>query len=422
MDGARGQGHPRNDDDLASIPHSTQGMNFLDALRMHGPDAILHTALKMVGVAGYIYALAAMLLLRAWRRTAPARAAAAAEFPPITLLRPLKAGVPALREKLEAFARAMRPGDQFVLGADEGSDEMNVCAELRAAFPEREIVVVPCQAGAALNPKISKLVQMAPQARHAHWVLSDSEAMIDAAWLSSFREEWAASGAEVLTAGYRFVNLATWPQRLDAAATLLGLWPGLAFLRRTKQIHFTLGACTGFHRSDIEALGGWAAFGEFLAEDNRLGAALAKAGRTIRLSAQVATLDSDPLTWRDYWRHQRRVAVTYRVCNPAGFAGMIAMNGVVATTALALVAALEPKSIPIIRPLLFIVMIQLARCAFFRGAGNVLRFPIPWLFPVMLAADAAELACWCAAWFDRRVWWAGRRWRVSREGRLTPIS
>ena len=229
-----------------------------------------------------------------------------------------------------------------------------------------------------------------------------------------------ASGADALTAGYRFVNLATWTQRLDAAAALLGLWPGLAILQHYKRIHFTLGACTGLRRGDLEAVGGWAAFGDFLAEDNRIGAALAKAGRTIRLSAQVASLDSDPLTWRDYWRHQRRVAVTYRVCNPAGFAGMIFMNGLAPTIAWTMLAALTSKPIPTIRPLICVVTIQFLRCAFFRGTGKVLRFPIPWLFPVMLAADAVELACWCAAWCDRRVWWAGRRWWVSRAGRLTP--
>ena len=383
-------------------------------------DAIFFTALKLCGAAGYLYAFVAMLLLWFWRREATARAAAAAELPPITLLRPLKMGVPSLREKLEALVVAMRPGDQLVLGADEDSDEMSVCLALRAAFAEREICVVNCRAGAVLNPKISKLVQMSPQARHGHWVLSDSEAMIYAAWLDAFRCEWLASGTDALTAGYRFVNLTTWPQRLDAAAALFGLWPGLAVLQQSKRIHFTLGACTGFHRSDLETIGGWAAFGDFLAEDNRLGAALTKAGRTIGLSTQVATLDSDPLTWRDYWRHQRRVAVTYRVCNPAGFAGMILMNGLVGILALTLLAVLGPKSIPIIRPVVCIVIIQFLRCVFFRGTGKVLRFPIPWLFPVMLAADAVELACWGAAWCDRRVWWAGRRWRVSRAGRLTP--
>ena len=385
---------------------------------MNWPQAILLVMFAALGCASILYALLALLYVQQWMKDVPPEIADA-PLPPLTLLRPLKVGVPALRGKLEALARAMRPGDQLVLGVDEGADEMRVCAELRAAFPDREIIVVSCRTGAALNPKISKLVQMAPHARHAHWILSDSEALIDAAWLNAFRCEWLASGTDALTAGYRFVNLATWPQRLDAAAALCGLWPGLAMVRRFGRANFTLGACTGIRRADVESVGGWAAFGDFLAEDNRLGAALAKAGRTIRLSSQVATLDSDPLTWRDCWRHQRRVAVTYRVSNPAGFAGMIFTNGLLAG---GLLIALAPAGeAPAGLWLVVAVAIQLTRWGCFRASVKVLRFSIPWLFPVMLAASAVEIVCWVAAWCDRRVWWAGRRWQVSPAGRLTPV-
>ena len=382
---------------------------------MNWPHAILFVIVATLGCASILYALLALVYVQQWMKDVRPEVADTA-LPPVTLLRPLKAGVPALSEKLEALAVAMRPGDQLLLGADEGSEEMRVGAELRAAFPEREIGVVSCRADEALNPKISKLVQMTPHARHDHWVLSDSEAQLEAGWLDAFRREWLASGADVLTAGYRFVNCATWPQRLDAAAALLALWPGLAMVRRFGRVNFTLGACTGFHRADVEVIGGWAAFGDFLAEDNRLGAALAKAGRTIRLSAQVAVLDSDPLTWRDYWRHQRRVAVTYRVCHTAGFAGMIFPNGLVAGVLLIALAPGGENRTGICAA--FAAAIQFTRWMCFRDLGKTLRFPIPWLFPVMLAADAVELACWCAAWCDRRVWWAGRRWRVSRTGRL----
>ena len=385
---------------------------------MSWPDAMLLAVLLTLSHAGLFYALLARVDAGLWLEEAALGKIANAALPPVTLLRPLKAGVPALREKLDALAAAMEPGDQLVLGVDEGAEEMRVCTELRAAFPERDIGVVSCAAGAAPNPKISKLVQMTPHARHGHWVLSDSEAMIDAAWLGAFRREWLASGADALTAGYRFVNLATWPQRLDAAAVLLGLWPGLAMVRRFGRVNFTLGACAGVRRADVEAVGGWAAFGDFLAEDNRLGAALAKAGRTIRLSAQVATLDSDPLTWRDYWRHQRRVAVTYRVCSPAGFAGMVFTSGLVASV---LLIALAPGGRE--RAGIYVLVaaaIQFARWIWIRDLGKALRFSVPWLFPVMLAAGVVEIACWCAAWCDPRVWWAGRRWRVSRAGRLMP--
>ena len=384
---------------------------------MNTLETLVLALLLLLGLASIFYALLALFQVRRW--LAEPAPSSSADVPPLTLLRPLKAGVPALRAKLDALVEAMRPGDQLVLGVDEGAAEAGVGAELRAAFPEREIIVVSCRASAALNPKISKLVQMTPHARHAHWVLSDSEALIDAAWLDAFRREWLASGAEALTAGYRFVNLATWPQRLDAAATLFELWPGLAMVRRFGRVNFTLGACTGLRRADVESVGGWAAFGDFLAEDNRLGAALAKAGRTIRLSAQVAVLDSDPLSWRDYWRHQRRVAVTYRVCDPAGFAGMLFSNGLVASVLLIALAPATENWAGLC--VLFAAMIQFARWVWYRDLGKALRFPIAWLFPVMLAAGGVEIACWVAAWCDRRVWWAGRRWRVSRAGRLTPM-
>ena len=379
---------------------------------------IFFGAMVALASGGAFFVRTAFREVRAWLAEAAVAESGRADLPPLSILRPLKAGVPALRAKLDALVAAMRPGDQLVLGADEGSAEMAVCAALRETFPTHGIHVVGCHAGAALNPKISKLVQMTPHARHAHWLLSDSEALIDATWLDAFRREWQTSGADVLTAGYRFVNLATWPQRLDAAAVLCGLWLGLAMVRRFGRVDFTLGACTAFRRTDVETAGGWAAFGDFLAEDNRFGAALAKAGRTIRLSAQVATLDSDPLTWRDYWRHQRRVAVTYRVCNPAGFAGMLFANGIVISTLLPVIA-LNGHGAAWLVPL-FVLTGQFARWLCFRALEKTLRFPIPWLFPVMLAASAVEIACWCAAWCDRRVWWAGRRWRVSRAGRLRP--
>ncbi len=366
----------------------------------------------------YPLAVLTFLCSERWKKPLPD---ANEPLPPVTLLRPLKAGVPALREKLDSLAAALRPGDQLVLGVNEGSNEERVGAEVCVAFPGREITVVACAAGVALNPKISKLLQMAPRARHERWILSDSETLIDDAWLDGFRREWLTSRADALTAGYRFVNLASWPQRLDAGAALLALWPGLAMVQRQRRVDFTLGACTGFRRSDVEAVGGWSAFGDFLAEDNRLGAALSKAGRMIRLSTLVATLESDPLTWRDYWRHQRRVAVTYRVCRPAGFAGMILTNKLVALAAWALLVTVVPMTMPALKLVLGLGLIAAVRWGLSLICGRTLRFSIPWLFPVMIAASAVELACWVATWCDRRVWWAGWRWQVSRNGRLRPL-
>lgn len=361
--------------------------------------------LGAVCCAGILHAVLAAVLVCGWR----GEQFADAESPPLTLLRPIKAGVPALREKLADLARAMRAGDRLVLGVDDGSPDAEVAEAVRAEFAEREIVIVRCRAGAALNPKISKLMQMESAAGGEHWVLSDSEARIDAVWLEAFRREWAASGADAMTCGYRFAGGASWVQALDAAPTLFSLWPGLMFVRRFGRMNFTLGACTGLRRGDLASAGGWAAFADDLAEDNRLGAALAKAGRTIRLSRQVVTLESDPLTWREYWRHQRRVAVTYRVCNPAGFAGMIFTHSVwMGMLAIVLGSGwLE-----------LWMAAQLGRAFLFHKVARTVEFPCARFFEAMLVSDLVETVCWALAWISPRVWWAGKKWRVSGEGKL----
>jgi ceramide glucosyltransferase len=327
-------------------------------------------------------------------------------LPSVTFFRPLKAGVPDLPAKLATLARALHPDDQLLLGAEAGSAEWTAAESVRRSFPDRDVTAVSCAPGAALNPKISKLLQMEPLAKHEHWIVSDSEAVTDADFLEAFRREWTQ--CDVLTAGYRFSNITTWPQRLDAAAVLLALWPGLAVVRASGAVRFTLGACTGFRRSDVQAVGGWLAFAEDLAEDNRLGVALAAAGRIIRLSAQIVTLESDPLSWRDYWRHQRRVAVTYRLANPAGFAGAFLAQGV--TTSLLLAC---------LRPLEYWTWILFAgvfaiRCVTARKTAQELAFPISRHARTVLLASLVETACWVLSWGTRYVWWGGIRWRLIR--------
>lgn len=330
-------------------------------------------------------------------------------LPPVTFFRPLKAGVPDLLSKLRTLAEAMAPEDQLLIGVEPCSAEEEAARTVRESFPDREIVVVPCASGAALNPKISKLIAMEPLARNGNWILSDSEATTDAAFLQAFRREW--DGCDVLTARYRFSGITTWPQRLDAAAPLLTLWLGLAVLCTFDKLRLTLGACTGFHRDHLQAIGGWWAFASDLAEDNRLGKELAAAGREIRLSKAVVTLDSDPLSWSDYWRHQRRVAVTYRVASPAGFAGAIFTQGLTSSFALAMIW-------PSLGTGTLFAAVLLSRSFSVWQTSKALAFPMTWLLPATFVASLVETVCWAMSWFTRSVWWSGKFRRVASDGRF----
>jgi ceramide glucosyltransferase len=326
--------------------------------------------------------------------------------PPITFFRPLKAGVADLSAKLQAFLRETREEDQFLFGVEAGSVEARTCAELMRAFPTRDIAIIECKLGVALNPKIAKLLQMSPHARYDRWVVLDGEFVAEPGWLERFRCEWVRSEKDAFTAGYRFTGISTFLQALDAAPVLLTLWPGLGAVARTGQIGFMLGAVMALKRSDLETIGGWERFSEELAEDNRLGAALAGAGKKVGLSREVATLASDSLTWRDYWRHQRRIAVTYRICNPAGFAGMICTHGVSFAFLLVLLRFWSPAA------WLLLGITLSCRLWTVKRLGVLLRWRFVALMPATLLASMIETICWACAWLSTSIWWAGSPWRI----------
>ena len=367
------------------------------------PSKLAIAALCLAATGAVLHTVAAIRLCLHFRRKPGGKTA---ETPPLTLWRTLKPGIPELETKLHALVQASRPGDQILLGAEAGSPEIVACIALRERFSDREIAVVPCEPDRAANPKISKLLQMTPRARHAHWLLTDSEAIIDAQFLEGFRAEWAASGADALTAGYRFTGLKNFRQILDASPALLTLWPGLMLAGR---IDFTLGACVAVRAADIRAIGGWEAIADELAEDQRLGALLVNAGKKIRLSRHVLTLDSDPLGWRDYLRHQHRGAVTYRAAAPARSIGLPIFH----TFAF---AALVPAFHPLWWK--WAALIFATRIAAAVMVSRRLRFHLP-LLPIAAALSASvETAMWIAAWFSRCVWWSGRWRRVRWRGRL----
>jgi ceramide glucosyltransferase len=175
-------------------------------------------------------------------------------------------------------------------------------------------------------------------------------------------------------------------------------------------VRFTLGACFALRQADLAAVGGWAALGGQLAEDNLLGTSLAAAGRTIRLSRQVVALECDPLGWRDWWRHQRRMAVTYRSAQPWGYAGSVVTHG--ESWALMLLAAGYPWAVA----LFFAVWV--GRVALARHIARRIGFELPGLSLAVLGASLAGSLGWVLSWGTRRVWWGGQRRRVSFRGKM----
>lgn len=344
---------------------------------------------------------------------------------PVTLWRAVKRGLRDLDDKLERLAASGRDGDQILLGADSGSEELAACEKLRAHFPQRDITIVPCELDRAANPKISKFIQMQPHARHEHWLITDSEALLDVEFVEHLRSEWSACDADAMTAGYRFRTAQDdTAQILDALPALTTLWPGLMLAPR---IDFTLGGCTALRAGDLRALGGWEIFSDDLAEDHRLGQLLVRAGKRIALSRRVLVLDSDYFGMAEMLRHQHRVAVTYRCAAPLGALGLPLLHcWPLLLAGVSLASPWHSAGTPLMHAAFLFSGKVIAASSVIAAAWTMATLAIARMLGerthiavVAPLATFVEFACWVAAWFSGHVWWAGKWRRVGWRGRLT---
>jgi ceramide glucosyltransferase len=340
---------------------------------------------------GAAFHLAASVRLRAhFRGGGPG--GSAARFP-VTFFRPVKPGTPGLREKLALLASCAGEEDQILVGVSGEEDR-------RIADSVPGIEVVAGGEPGIPNPKVAKLIRMAPLARHGHWILSDSEAILGRDLSDALRAEWGGVG--LLTAGYRFSGTASWPQRLEQAALLASFWPGLAFAKR----EFALGALVAVRADSVRRIGGWEALGHFLAEDFQLGNRVARAGEPVRLSRHILPLESDPMGWGDWFFHQLRVAATLRACAPAGWAATPITHGVAPAALLAALAPGESWRWGVLAAALG------ARIACAAQNRRTLGAELRGLPLAAAAVSLLETFFWAASWLVRSVRWGGATFRL----------
>jgi len=283
------------------------------------------TAIAGVGVFTALFSLGTAFLLRGWLRKG--RGDVPGDEEAVTFFRPIKTGEPGLAENLELFLSAVGSGDQVIFAAT-GGEEHRLCEELAARHSQTEILCLLVEEGRCRNPKINKLARMEPFATRSKWIVLDSDAVADRKFLAAFRGEWKKKKFTALSAPYAFLPARETPARLDALGTGLALWPGVALIRAAGRLDFLTGACMGVKADALRKIGGWAALGDALADDNELGRRIRRAGGTVGIAETVLTLQPPESTWQGWFFHQHRAYVTFRLCNPSGSLGIPLTHGV----------------------------------------------------------------------------------------------
>lgn len=357
-------------------------------------------------------------LWAAWRFPRMSASGGAAAEPRVSLLKPLSGLETGLERNLESFFRQDYPNFEILFAtADPQDPALQVVTRLRAKYPHIPVRIVDAAAPSYANLKVYSLEKMAGEAAADILVISDSDVFVGPDYVRNVLAPFADPRVGVNTCVYRGVPGRGFWSRLEALAMSTEFMVGVLLAWKLEGMKFALGPTMAVRRPCLEAIGGFAAMADYLADDFVLGQWAAQAGFRVVLSPHVVNHQVLGEGFGSCFRHRLRWARSTRFSRPWGYAGQLFTYPIPLTVML---AALRPHLWLFFAALLAAVAL---RCLAAGAVGwgvlrdrNALRNL--WLVPVQ---DLFSFVIWCCGFTGRHVQWRHTSYRVWRGGRFQAI-
>lgn len=368
-------------------------------------------------VCGSIYALLCVVAGAVFRARMKQMERSAA-LPSVTIFKPLYGADKELLENLRAAASLDYPEYQLLLSVQRLDDPaIPIMRQVQQEFGADRVTLAIESSEARTNGKIQNLEIACPHARYDLFVISDSDIKLRPDYLRAIVAPMADPDVGCVNTPYRAINAKHWYEKLELLTMNADFVPNLIFTSVSGVLSFGLGASMCFRRSDLEAIGGFAAFRDHLAEDNLMAGRIGALGRKIVLAPYFVDMEVDLHSFSHWWGHQLYWDQNTRVVRPAGFIATIIVRSVPFALMYALLNGFGPLGLVVLFGATGI------RCA---SAGYILSAVLAdreglaalWLLPLR---DIFGLAIWFLAIVKRHFIRRGERFGLSSDGRIVPV-
>jgi ceramide glucosyltransferase len=339
-------------------------------------------------------------------------------LPPISILKPLKGTDPEIYESFRSHCLQDYPEYEIIFGVSDPNDPaIESVKALQREFPNRRIQLVVSEKILGANVKVSTLAQMLTEARYDHLIVNDSDIRVEPDYLRRVTAPLANSQVGLITCLYRGVPGATLGSRLEALGISTDFCASVLVARQLEGgIRFALGSTLAFRRVELDKIGGFISFVDYLADDYELGKRIAGLGLTVNLSDVAVETYLPSYRLREFFAHQLRWARGIRDARVGGYLGLIFTFGLPwALLALTASGGALWASITLAITLLFRFAAALVVGRGVLQDRQILRDA--WLIPLR---DLLAVAVWFASLGGHTVTWRGDRFRL-KNGKLSRI-
>jgi ceramide glucosyltransferase len=363
--------------------------------------------LAVPALASAAYWLLVIVAVIGWRRRFRAPQPRLAT-PPVSILKPVHGRDPQFYEAIRSHAVQDYPQYEILFGIGRADDPAaGDIRRLIAEFPGRDIRLI-VTATKMPNAKVGVLADLAAEARYPTLLINDSDIRVVPDYLRRVTALLDQPHTGLVTCLYR-AQSENWPGRWEALGVATEFAPSVLVARMLGSAEFALGSTMLLRAGDLRRIGGFAAIGDYLADDYQLGLRICGLGLRVVFAPAIVETHLGGATWGEVWRHQLRWSRGIRVSRPAGYYGYLITHAtfwsLVAIAAGAWPAGVAALAIRLLAGILV-------------GWG-VLRDPAAlrraWWIPFR---DLWGFAIWVSGLAGDTVEWRGTRMRLTPHGKI----
>jgi ceramide glucosyltransferase len=325
---------------------------------------------------------------------------------PVSILKPVHGRDPHFYEAIRSHAVQDYPRYEILFGIGRANDP--AAADIRrliAEFPALPIRLIVTTTKMP-NAKVGVLADLAAQARYPLLLINDSDIRVEPDYLSRVTAFLDQPHAGLVTCLYR-AQSENWPGRWEALGVATEFAPSVLVARMLGSVEFALGSTMLLRAEDLRRIGGFAAIGDYLADDYQLGRRIRGLGLRVVFAPAIVETHLSGATWGEVWRHQLRWSRGIRVSRPGGYYGYLITHATF-WAVVAIAAGAWPAGV---------TALAIRMLAGISVGWGVLRDPSAlrracW----MPFRDLWGFAIWVCGLFGNTVEWRGARIRLSPDG------
>ncbi|MDR0310868.1 MAG: bacteriohopanetetrol glucosamine biosynthesis glycosyltransferase HpnI [Acidobacteriota bacterium] len=370
---------------------------------------------------GSVYALLCLWAAGRFRRQArehegsKTRERAFAEWPPVTILKPVCGVEKHQRENLRSACVQDYPEFQVVFSVQDADDPaLPLLYELREEFGTELVTVAVENIRAGTNGKINNMIGGLRHARHDVLVISDSDVRLNPDYLKTIVAPLGKADVGCVCTFYKAARADTWYEKVELLTLNADFISNVLFAHASGASRFCLGASAAIRRSTLEEIEGFEGLSDYLVEDYEMGRRVWAMGKKVAIVPYFVDTIVDLKNPSAWWNHQIYWDQNTRAARPFAFFSTALIRSVPFAFIFAAMRLFDPAGLAV---LIGATGLRLVATALILGwglrDGEGLR--CLWLLPFR---DLSSLATWLLAFTKKTTVWRGASFILTKDGRL----